>query len=137
MKVKLITKANHWEFEKVKPLIRRVVTGAAHGEFSLDDLQYLIQDGRAFAGFVAEEDGTPVVAYVWEMIFYPRTTAVNVIALGGKDFYRCCDWYWPFMQEVWRRQGATVVECSSTPAMARFLQKAGFHEVYRVSRKEL
>lgn len=137
MKVRLIDAGNVEEFEKIRSEVERVTHGATHGEFTTDDLKKFIAERSAFAGYVAEDDGEITVCFVWEMVFYPRKTGVNVMALAGKKFYRSCAHYLKFMEEVWRMQGATFVECSSTPAMARFLSRAGFAEVYRLSRKEL
>ncbi len=137
MKIRLIESSNVEDFERIRADVDRVTRGAAHGEFTTDDLKKFIADKTAFAGYVMEDSGEITVCFVWEMVFYPRKTGVNIMALAGRKFYRSCEHYLRFMEKVWRMQGATFVECSSTPAMARFLSRAGFAEVYRLSRKEL
>ncbi len=118
--------------------VDRVVARACHGEFTTADIKRLIEKGYAFAGYV--HDGTDVkLVVVWEMVHYPAFTAVNVCCLGGRDLAGSWAQFGEVAKEVWRAQGATAVECSVSPAMAKVLQRAGFEAepVYTIMRGEI
>lgn len=138
LSIRVLSKATVDErWERVAVELDRVTRGAAHGEFETEDLKQLIKDGRAF-GLYSEEEGIVSIVCVWELIFYPRRTVANVIALAGRDLVRSVELFWDIAEETWRTQGAHCLECSTTPAMARFLnQKLGFQQVYVQSRKEI
>lgn len=136
MEIHFITDKNVEDFEIIRSEVERVVKQAARGEFDCDDLKRLIADGGAFASYITNGDEVQL-AWVWEMVFYPQKTVVNLIALAGSRFKECCGFFYDYMKRVWRSQGATAVTCYTSPAMARFLARAGFCEKYRFLEMEL
>lgn len=127
MKIRIVRPA---DFDRVRPELARVVDGAAHGEWTLDDLADLVRRGAAFCGEVDEDDGRVLLVFVWEIVDYPEKRAVNVLALAGRDLGRCCRRFLPAVLEVWKSQGAQEVTCYTAPAMARLLGRIGFTTRY-------
>lgn len=114
---------NRWPF--IEAEVQRVVKKAVHGEFTAGDVKKRIEEGKAFAVYVLDGDEVLIVC-VWELIFYPRLTAVNIMCLGGRDVKGLWHEFEDTMRKVWKSMGATAVECSVSPAMSRLLQKSGF-----------
>lgn len=123
--VEIITYKNFWErWKYIKPLVQRVVDRAAHGEFTTDQIGERIEKGYCFAAYAREEgEEQASVVLVWELACYPSMTAVNIVCLGGKDIVRNWARYGEMMKTIWRSQGATYVEGSVSPAMARLVQR--------------
>lgn len=121
-----ITKTN---FEERWPLVahevERVVQKAVHGEFTTEDVADLVKKGSAFAAFVRDGQDVLIVC-VWEMIYYPRMTAANIMCLGGKDVKGMWAEFGKAMKVTWKLMGASSVECSVSPAMAKVLRRANF-----------
>lgn len=132
-----ITADNAEEYEFIRQEVDRVILHAAHGEFTGDDLKAMIAAGRAYAAFITTDEGLIELAWVWEMVFYPRKTVVNVMAMAGRRFKECCVVYFELVKDLWRAQGATAVTSYTSPAMARLLARAGFCEKYRFLEMEL
>lgn len=109
------------------------VLDAVRGEFTVDDLQELCRDGRAVAG-IAYEGDEPLLAMVFEFRFYPRKTALNVIALAGRDLHQVASTFWPSFLEWAKESGATEVEACALPAMTRMLRPLGFSHTYNFVR---
>lgn len=128
-----------YRFEEIRGCIDKVVSNAVHGEYNADDVRMLLIKGRAFCAYSKAEDGSVEIACVWEMVYYPRTTSVNVLALGGKNTKENYRKYGPELMKLWKAQGADHVECLTSKAMARFLKLMGFpvEPVYVLSRGDL
>ena len=135
--IHLVSSGNCCDYELMRPHIQRVVDKAVHGEFDADDLGEMIRDSRAYGAYVMDDDGSVLIAGVWELVFYRKRTAINVIAMGGSRYYRLWETFREGLKAAWRAQGADCVECYTSPAMARFLSRAGFVETYRFLRMEL
>lgn len=118
------------EFDRVRQELARVVNGAAHGEWTLDDLQGMLKRGAAYCAEVDEDDGRVLLVFVWELVDYPGKRVANVLALAGRDLARCCRRFFPVVLNVWRAQGATEVTCYTAPGMARLLRRLGFSTRY-------
>lgn len=114
-----------YRFEEIRDCVDRVVKNAVHGEYNADDVRKLLIKGLAFCAYSKDEEGEVEIACVWEMIYYPRTTAVNVLALGGKNTKENWAKYGPTLMDLWKAQGADCIECATTKAMARLLMSAG------------
>ena len=114
-----------YRFEEIRGCIERVVKHAVHGEYTVDDVRKMLLKGRAFCAYNKDESGNVEIACVWEMIYYPRTTAVNVLALGGKNTKENWAKYGSILMDLWKKQGADCIECSTTKAVARLLMSAG------------
>lgn len=132
----LIDRSNVENFELVRDQLDRVQS-AANGEFTTEDLKTLIEQGRAWSAYFTTDAGAVKLVCVWEMVFYPRRTKINLIAMAGSGFRECCEQWYEFVKNIWRSQGATSVTCYTSPAMARFLSRAGFSEKYRFLEMEL
>ena len=114
-----------YRFEEIRGCVGRVVKHAVHGEYTEDDVRKMLLKGRAFCAYNKDESGNVEIACVWEMIYYPRTTAVNVLALGGKNVKENWTKYGPILMDLWKKQGADCIECATTKAVARLLMSAG------------
>jgi hypothetical protein len=125
---RLITE--HWP--AVARLLERL--GTEHGEFTVDDLLELCRDGRAVAGIAFDEAGAPLLAMVWELRLYPRRTAVNVIALAGRDLAAVASTFWPHWLSWCRECGISDIQACTRPAMSRMLRRLGFRHTYNVLR---
>jgi hypothetical protein len=127
MKIRIVRPSG---FDRVRPELARVVDGAAHGEWTLDDLQGMLKRGAAYCAEVDEDDGRVLLVFIWELVDYPERRVVNVLALAGRDLARCCRRFLPTVHEVWKAQGATEITCYTSPAMARLLRRLGFSTRY-------
>ncbi|WP_050466363.1 hypothetical protein [Herbaspirillum chlorophenolicum] len=124
------------EFPRVRHLFERVTNEAAKGEFTVQDLERLAGEGRIIVG-VALLANTPVLAVALEFIHYPQYTVMNVVALAGEQLPAVMQAFWPALREYAREAGATHIQASCSPAMARLLAKYGFEETYRTIRSKL
>ena len=116
-----------------------MVEKAVHGEFTVDDLFRLAKAGRITVGLAREDDGgkTPVMAVAFEFRRYPSATAVNVLAMGGRDLARFMTRFLPPFSAFCKGAGADWIECAVSPAMARMHGRYGFRPVYRNMRLDI
>lgn len=128
-RVVILSEKNYEDFELVRPFFERVVNEACHGEFNTDDLKKMLIRGYAWGAYVLEDE-KPVIAWMWEMVFFPQKTTANVMALGGMNLAMAWDKYGEMMCDLWRSQGADAVTCYSNRAMARILGRYGFKPIY-------
>lgn len=139
MNLSFISAQNIAAFEDVRSCLQKVIDKACHGEFDTDDIRNAVLKGRAYIAYARDEEGEVEIACAWEMVFYPRLTCVNVMALGGKNMKTSWTKYGAVLSELWKKQGADCVECMTSRAMARLLKASGFpvEPVYILSRGEL
>jgi len=123
-------------FPAVRALFERCVKRAVKGEFDADDLLRLAREGRMFIGVVTDGDA-PVLALAFELIEYPRMTALNIAAMAGARMNEAMRMLWPTFKRLARLAGADCIQASGSAAMARLLARQGFGEVYRVMRSAL
>lgn len=123
-------------FDQAAPLLEPVVKEAARGEFTVPDLRRLCEQGRAICMLVSDGAG-PMFALVFEVVHYPSQSAVNLMALGGERFAEGEAVYGSVFREWCRQAGASVIEASCSPAMARMLRKFGFDVAYQVVRSQV
>jgi hypothetical protein len=119
----------HWG--AVERLLAPVETRAAHGEFTVADLEELCREGRAVAavGF----DPHPVIAMVFETVHYPRRMNLRVIAMGGSNLAGARTFWSQFV--AWAGEsGASEIEAWTSPAMTRMLRPLGFAPAYDLVR---
>lgn len=113
-----------------------VVTEAARGEFTVQDIKRLCDDKRALV--VVVTDGELVIlAAAFEFIYYPRMTACNVMAMGGSHWNDVAEQFFITFKQWLYGMGVTVIEASCSSAMSRLLQRYGFAKTYEVVRLEL
>lgn len=124
------------DFPKVRPLFDRVANRAAHGEFTTDDIERLVMEGRLTVGAVME-NGKPVLAVAFEFIYYPRMTVLNILALAGSRLNAVMEAFWPRFLGWARTTGAQSIQASCSPAMSRLLARHGFKTTYQVVRRKL
>lgn len=121
----------HWS--AVAQLVDPVAQHAARGEFTTQDLAAMVEDGRAVAGLVSEA-GRPVLGIVFEFRHYPRTTTLNVMALGGHDLARVAGTFWPQFIAWAKESGVSHIEACTSPVMTRMLRGLGFEHAYDLVR---
>lgn len=121
----------HWP--AVAELVAPVVAHAARGEFTLEDLQEMVQGGTAIAALMIE-DGAPRLAMLFEFRHYPRKLVLNVMALGGCDLARAAVTFWPQFVAWAKESGADEIEACTAPAMTRVLSGLGFQHTYDLVR---
>lgn len=129
-----------YRFEEIRDCIEKVVSrGVRDGEYTADDVRQLILKGYAYVAYAKGAEGDVEIACVWEMIYYPRITTVNVMALGGNSSKENWAKYGPVLMDLWKKQGAEYVECLTSKAMARLLKSIGFpvEPTYVLSRGKL
>lgn len=135
----LVSKKQPELLEELRGCLERVVAKAVHGEFTVEDVLERIARGQAFGAFVKGEDGEVFIVCVWELVYYPQMTAVNVMCLGGAKTKSSWAAYGPILKKLWKEQGASVMECMTSPAMARLLRRAGVNvkPIYVLSRGDI
>lgn len=116
---------------ELEPEFQRVVDKACHSEYSVDDLYRLALFGRARIGVAREEDGTLVMVMAFEFIFYPSATAVNVLAMAGRNLKQFMNKFLPPFKRFCEEAGADWIECAVSPGMERMHHRHGFKTVYR------
>lgn len=119
---------------QVAQLLEPVVRKAARGEFTLANILEMAADGKAVIGVVKEGDEMKL-AFVFEFRHYPQMTAVNVIAIGGRNLRRAAAAYLETLASWARSAGASCIDASCSPAMARLLAKLQFTDTYRRVRR--
>jgi len=123
--------AQHWW--SVAHLLEPVVSQAARGEFTIEDLARMVEGGLAFAAMACDGDA-PVLALVFEFRHYPARMVINIMALGGRDLARSAVIFWPQFLAWARESGVTEIEACTSPAMTRALKGLGFAHTYDVVR---
>jgi len=105
-----------------------------HGEATLDDIYTQVLQGQMFL-IAVKNDETEVpdvkIILVLQLVYYPQYTAMNVVAMGGRDLRHSIKDHWDHILGWARLCGVTRMECSVAPAMERILTKAtGFERKY-------
>ena len=122
------------------PLLQRCREKAMHGEMLVEDLYTRALKGEVFV-IVAKNDDTEVptvkLVIVMELVYYPRFTAMNVVALGGKELKTMIQMFWKDVCGWAKICGVKKVECSVHPAMEKILTSAGFERHYVLLRQDL
>lgn len=86
------------DWEKIEPILGSVVSRAVHGEFDCSDLKAMAQSKRIVIGAFFDDDGVILLAFAFEFRFYPKKTAVNILALEESGWTR-------FFQNFWTSSG--------------------------------
>lgn len=114
----------------------RVVSHAARGEFTTEDIKRLCEEKRAYIAVVVEGEDV-LLAMAFEFVFYPRMTACNIMALGGKRLNDIASVFFVTFKNWCYNMGVTVIEASCSSVMARKLAGLGFEKTYEVVRHEI
>ena len=116
------------------------VEKAMHGEMVLGDIYNAIKTNRMHA-IIAKCDthGSHDVALVLvlEPLVYPKLSAINIVALGGRKLDLLKSKFWEHVCSWAFMNGARSLQASVSPAMARIIQRYGFTPVYTTMRLNL
>ena len=123
-----------WQY--AEPLFLRVIDKAVHGEFDIVDLYRMARDGKVIVCLVWEGDEV-VMATAIEFVYYPKATAANVLAMGGRDLKKVLEELFEPVKQFCREAGADWITCSVSRAMERIHKQNGLHTIYRSMRMEL
>lgn len=118
------------------PLFQKVVDKAVHGEFDVADLYRMARDGTVTVCLVWDGDEV-VMATAIEFVYYPKATAANVLAMGGRDLKKVLEEFLEPFKRFCREAGADWMTCSVSRAMERIHKRNGLRTIYRSMREEL
>lgn len=111
-----------------------------HGECTVEDIYTSALQGQMYL-LVAKNDDEELpdvkLVLVMQLVYYPRYTAMNVVAMGGKDLRHLIKKFWPDVCGWARICGVKQIECSVAPAMERILSGAGFERKYVQLKQDL
>ena len=115
------------------PLFERCLE-TMHGEATVDDIYAQALQGQMFL-IVIKNDETEIpdvkISIALQLVYYPRYTAMSVVAMGGRDLKKCLKDHWEDILGWARICGVTRIETSVAPAMERIMTKAtGFERKY-------
>lgn len=128
------------DFDEVAPLFEKCVRHAVHGEYDVPALRRMVENGRIVIIGLREEDKPAHFAFAVEFILYPTgKTVANVMALGGARLMDAYREIFPGFVRYLKAAGASQIECSVSPAMARMHLRfsKNWKETYRVLRYDI
>lgn len=118
----------------IRPLFKRCVEKAMKGELDVDDIKGAALAGQLVIMVFTDSTvglGTVDLAIAIEPVAYPKLPGINIVAMGGTGFGLIQAKYWTYFKGWAMMNGATMIEASVSPAMARILRKYGYVEEYR------
>lgn len=119
----------------VRDFFDRVAKEAAHGEFTVDDMERMSMCGQLTTMVFNDENDVPIMAFAYKYVRYATgLLSVNIMACGGKQLGECADAYWEAILRFLKEGGAEMVEARCNKAMSRILSKIGFKPTYEVVR---
>ena len=125
------------DWEKIEPILGSVVSRAVHGEFDCSDLKAMAQSKRIVIGAFFADDGVILLAFAFEFRFYPKKTAINILALGGKRMDAVFSEFLDQFRDWAAAAGADFLEASCSRGMSRMLAKYGYTNTYQQLRLDL
>tara|TARA_R100001594_G_scaffold84195_2_gene118718 strand:+ start:253 stop:732 length:480 start_codon:yes stop_codon:yes gene_type:complete len=122
------------------PLLQECIDRAMHGEMTVEDIYTKALRGEVFV--IVVKDDTPEVPDVklvlaLELVYYPQFSAMNVIALGGRDLRHMIRKFWSQVCGWAQICGVKKIECLTSPAMEKILTAQGFERKYSLLRQDL
>jgi hypothetical protein len=124
----------YWEQASIH--FEPVVTDAARGEFTVQDIRTLADDKRATIAVVLDGENV-ILSIAFEFIHYPRISACNIIAMGGSHWNEIAEQFFITFKQWLYGMGVTVIEASCSSVMSRLLRRYGFAKTYEVVRLNL
>ena len=122
------------------PLFEKCIEKQMDGELDEDDIYSRALKGQMFV-IAVKNDSTELpdvkLALALELVYYPKYTAMNVVALGGKDLRNMIDMFWKHVCGWAKICGIKKMECSVNPAMQKILETVGFKQQYVQLRQDL
>tara|TARA_S200000501_G_C20621882_1_gene654988 strand:- start:68 stop:550 length:483 start_codon:yes stop_codon:yes gene_type:complete len=124
-------------WDKCVPLLQKCID-RMDGELLVEDIYAQAMAGKAFIIIVKNDYEDHVkLALVLELVYYPRYTAMNVLALGGEDLKNMIHMFWKHVCSWAMINGVRKMECTVSPAMERILKSVGFKQQYIKMRQDL
>ena len=122
------------------PLLQECVDRAMHGEMTVEDIYTRALKGQLYV--IIAKDDTPEIpdvkmVIVLELVTYPQFTAMNVVALGGRDLRHMIKKFWKQVCGWAQVCGVKHIECLVAPAMEKILVAQGFERKYTLLRQDL
>ena len=108
------------------------IDNAMHGEMTLDDIYNRIKTGQMYCLVFKNDEGElpdVVLAMILELAIYPRFTAMNIAAIGGRELRLLRDKYWKHFCSWAYMNGIRYMQASASPAMARILKPCGLEPI--------
>ena len=121
----------------IGPVLESVVSRAAHGEFDGGDLKIMALEKQIVIGAFFTDRGDMVLAFAFEFRFYPKKTAINILALGGKRMEAVFSEFLDQFKNWAAAAGADFLEASCSAGMSRMLAKYGYVNTYQQLRLDL
>lgn len=121
----------------IEPILASVVSRAVHGEFDCRDLKAMALSKRIVIGAFFADDGVMLLAFAFEFRFYPKKTAINILALGGKRMDEVFSEFLGQFRDWAAAAGADFLEASCSRGMSRMLAKYGYVNTYQQLRLDL
>lgn len=112
----------HWPI--VEPMLKE-----CEGDYTTGDMYAALLRGEMFILVIAREtiDGPDVaLAVLMQPLVYPRRTAMNIVAVTGRDLRKWMRKYWDFFYAWAFMNGARAIESPVSPAVERLLGGFGF-----------
>lgn len=125
------------DWERLEPVLAPVVSRAVHGEFDCSDLKAMAKSKQIVIGAFFAGDGDMLLAFAFEFRFYPKKTAINILALGGKRMDAVFSGFLEQFKDWAAAAGADFLEASCSRAMSRMLAKYGYVNTYQQLRLDL
>ena len=121
----------------IEPILASVVSRAGHGEFDCADLKAMAQSKQIVIGAFFADDGVILLAFAFEFRFYPKKTAINILALGGKRMDAVFSEFLDQFKDWAAAAGADFLEASCCRGMSKMLAKYGYVNTYQQLRLDL
>lgn len=121
----------------IGPVLDSVVRRAVHGEFDCNDLKAMAKSKQIVIGAFFSDGGEMLLAFAFEFRFYPKKTAVNILALGGKGMDAVFSEFLDQFRNWAAAAGADFLEASCSAGMSRMLAKYGYVNTYQQLRLDL
>ena len=125
---------------QTEAVLRPVVEEAMHGEMTTQDIYDRIISGQMYCIVIQDGSGElpkVALAIVMEIVVYPRLTALNITALGGRQLNLLKSRFWGHLCSWAYMNGVRCIQAMVSPAMARVISRYGFEPVYTVMRLPL
>ena len=122
------------------PLLQECIDRAMDGEMTVDDIYDRALKGQIYIIAIKNDDGeVPDVklAIALELVYYPQFTAMNIVALGGRDLRLNIRDFWKQICNWAQICGVTKMECLVSPAIEKILLAQGFERKYSLLRQDL
>lgn len=125
------------DWHLIEPLLDLVVTRACHGEFDCHDLKAMAQSKQIVIGASFSDKEEMLLAFAIEFRFYPKKTAINTLALGGKRVDTVFAEFFGQFKNWASAAGADFLEASCSRGMSKMLSKYGYVNTYQQLRLDL